>query len=327
MTDDSSNWSFPPVLQPQAALLPFDLEAALRSVLRVRSEIPADAFTAAALGTERIGNGIVIAAAGRKVILTIGYLIAEAQHIWLTTHDGRELPGHALAHDQVTGFGLILPLGELDSPALELGSSKQLAIGSEVTVIGHGGIRHAINSKLIAKREFAGYWEYLLEEALLVAPPHPQWGGTALLDAQGKLAGLGSLLIQENVSGDQFDANLFVPIDLLAPILDDLLTTGKTRQPERPWLGLYTTEQNGQLVIAGVAQRGPAHEARLRNGDIVTHVAGRAVHTLPQFYRALWAQGNAGSMITLDIKHGKQGRTIKLRSASRDDYLFKPKAH
>lgn len=324
---DSSDWAFPPALQPQASLLSFDLETALHSVLRVHSKIPDEAFTAATLGTERFGNGVVITTHGRHVILTIGYLIAEAQHIWLGTHDGRELPGHALAHDQGSGFGLILPMGELHTPALELGSSQTLAAGSEVTVIGHGGIQHAINSKLIAKREFAGYWEYLLDEALVVAPPHPQWGGTALLDPQGRLAGLGSLLIQENTSGDQFDANLFVPIELLTPILDELLTTGKVQRPARPWLGLYTTEQDGQLVIAGVAQRGPAHEAQLRSGDIITHVARQAVHDLPQFYRALWAQGDAGSMIALDIKRGKRTHAMQLRSASREEYLLKPKAH
>lgn len=324
---DSSDWAFPPALQPQASQLRFDLQTTLSSVLRVRSEIPEDAFTAAALGTERIGNGVVIHAAGRPVVLTVGYLITEAHNIWLTTHDGRELPGHALAYDQVTGFGLILPLGELNAPAVALGSSNALAVGSDVTVIGHGGIHHAVNSKLIAKREFAGYWEYLLEEALLVSPPHPQWGGTALIDANGKLAGLGSLLIQESVSGDQFDANLFVPIDLLTPILDELLATGKVTRAPRPWLGLYTTEQDDRLVIVGVTHSGPAQLAELHDGDIITHVGKRAVQTLPEFYRTLWAQGTAGSMITLVVKRGKRSREVQLRSASREDYLLKPRAH
>ncbi len=324
---DSSDWAFPTALQPQASHLQFDLPAALASVLRVRSEIPEDAFTAAALGTERIGNGVAIRVDGRIVVLTIGYLITEAQNIWLTTHDGRDLPGHALAYDQVTGFGIILPMGDLRVPTLELGGSKHVPVGSDVTVIGHGGAHHAVASKLIAKREFAGYWEYLLEEALLVSPPHPQWGGTALIDAAGKLMGVGSLLIQESVSGDQFDANLFVPTDLLTPILDELLLTGRVTRPARPWLGLYTTEQDEQLVIAGVTQSGPAQQAELRTGDIITHVGRHPVQSLPQFYRALWAQGTAGSMITLMIKRGKRSQSVQLRSASRGDYLLKPRAH
>lgn len=324
---DSSDWAFPSALQPQASQLQFDLQTTLRSVLRVRSEVPEDAFTAAALGTERVGNGVVINASGRSVVLTIGYLITEAHNIWLTTHDGRELPGHALAYDQVTGFGLVLPLGELNVPSVELGSSKMLPIGSEVSVIGHGGIQHAVTSKLIAKREFAGYWEYLLDEALLVAPPHPQWGGTALIDTNGKLVGLGSLLIQENVSGDQFDANLFVPIDLLTPILDELLTTGKVTRAARPWLGLYATEQDDTVVVAGVTHSGPAQLAELHNGDIITHVGRYSVQSLAEFYRTLWAQGSAGSMITLRIKRGKRRHEVQVRSASRDDYLLKPRAH
>ncbi len=324
---DSNEWAFPTALQPQAADLHFDLTRALTSVVKVRSEIPEGAFTAAALGTERIGNGVLIRAAGRQVILTIGYLITEAENIWLTTHDGRQLAGHALAYDQVTGFGLILPLGELNLPALELGSSQALQVNNELVVIGHGGLPHTIKSKLIAKREFAGYWEYLLDEALLIAPPHPQWGGTALVDAHGKLVGIGSLLIQEHVSGDQFDANLFVPIDLLQPILDELLATGQVTRAPRPWLGLYTTEQDDQLVIAGVTQRGPAQAAALRDGDIILKLAGQPITHLGQFYRLLWLQDVAGPAITLTIRRGRRTLEIHVQPTTRDNYLVKPRAH
>lgn len=324
---DNSDWAFPPALQPQASQLSFDLQAALQSMLQVRSEIPEEAFTAAGLGTERLGNGVLITYAGHSVILTIGYLITEAQSVWLTTHDGRTLPGHALAYDQVTGFGLILPLGEINAPALRLGDSQALLTGDEVTVMGYGGIEHAVSSKLIAKREFAGYWEYLLDEALLVAPPHPQWGGAALIDAAGKLVGLGSLLVQESVSGDQFDANLFVPIELLTPIVEEMLSTGKVLRTPRPWLGLYATEDDGRVLIAGVTQAGPAYEAQLRSGDVITHVGKQNVRGLSDFYRTLWAQGAAGTMITLGIKRNKRSREVQLRSASRDDFLMKPKAH
>jgi S1-C subfamily serine protease len=328
---DSNDWSFPRALQVKADQVSFDLPGALRSVVQVRSEIADEAFTAAALGTERIGNGIVIRIGTQTVVLTIAYLITEAHIIWLTTHDGRQIAGHSLACDQVTGLGLIVPLGELapdpQLASLELGSSESLQVDSEVIVIGHGGAAHAMNSKLIAKREFAGYWEYLLDEALLVSPPHPQWGGTALVDQHGKLVGVGSLLIQESVSDDSFDANLFVPIDLLKPILHELLNNGKASRPTRPWLGLYTTEQDSQLVIAGVTEAGPAQQAELKRGDVITHVGPQAVRDLASFYRLLWAQGNAGSMIVLRIKRGQRSREIRMRSADRSDYLHKPRAH
>jgi S1-C subfamily serine protease len=194
-------------------------------------------------------------------------------------------------------------------------------------VIGHGGIEHAISSKVIARREFAGYWEYLLDDALLVSPPHPQWGGTTLLDATGKLVGIGSLLMQEQLSGDQFDANLFVPIDLLTPVLNELLSVGKVQRAQRPWLGLYTTEQEDQVVIVGVTSSGPAQQAQLQQGDVITQVGDSPVTTLATFYRTLWAQGPAGSMITLTIKRGKRSRSVQLRSASREDFLLKPRAH
>lgn len=324
---DSSDWTFPAAVQPQPEQVRFELSTRLNGVVRVRSEIPENAFTVAALGTERSGNGVAIHAAGHTVILTIGYILAEAQNLWLTTHEGRQLPGHTLAYDPVTGFGLVLPLGPLDIPTIELGSSQSLAVGSPLIIMGHGGLAHAVNSELIARREFAGYWEYLLDEALFVAPPHPEWGGAALIDAQGALVGLGSLLVQEYVRGDHFDANLFIPIDLLKPILNELVTTGAVARPTRPWLGLYTTEQDGQVIIAGVTQAGPAAEAQLRNGDVIMQVGAVAVHSLPQFYRSLWSQGPAGCTITLHIRRGQHRRDVQLRSASRDHYLRRPVAH
>src|SRR5262249_40325471 len=155
---------FPAELQPSPDRVSFDLEAALDAVVMLRTEIPQDAFTASILGTERIGNGVVIRADG--LVLTIGYLITEAQTIWLTTNSGNAVAGHALAYDQATGFGLVQPLGRLGIPALERGSAQSCAVGDDVFVIGYGGRSHALQAKIIARREFAGYWEYVLDEAL-----------------------------------------------------------------------------------------------------------------------------------------------------------------
>jgi len=197
---EPSDWAFPAELQPSPGQARFDLEATLNSVVMLRAEVPQDAFTASILGTERIGNGVVIRADG--LVLTIGYLITEAQTIWLTTNGGSAVAGHSLAYDQATGFGLVQPLGRLGLPALERGSAKSCGVGDEVTVIGYGGRSHALQAKVIAKREFAGYWEYVLDEALFTAPAHPQWGGAALVGADGRLVGIGSLLVQEAL-GDE----------------------------------------------------------------------------------------------------------------------------
>src|SRR6185436_18216951 len=213
----------------------FDLDSALDAVVLLRAEIPEDAFTAGILGTERAGNGVVIGADG--MVLTIGYLITAAESIWLTTNRGTVVQGHALAYDQASGFGLVMPLGKLDVQPLARGSTRAVTPESPVIVIGQGGRAHSLKAKIVAKREFAGYWEYVLDEALFTAPAHPQWGGAALVGDDGRLIGIGSLLVQEAVGGKAVDGNMFVPIDLLAPILEAMLATGRPARAPRAWLG------------------------------------------------------------------------------------------
>jgi len=323
---ENTEWAFPTELQPSAEQLPFDLAAALRSVVMVHSEVPEQAFTASALGTERMGSGVVVGAAD-ELVLTIGYLITEASTLWLTTHDGRVIPGHALAYDQTTGFGLILPLGQLGVPALERGSSASLDVGDDAIVIGHGGLAHSLKAKIIARREFAGYWEYVLEQALFTAPPHPEWGGTALLGLDGRLLGIGSLLVQESVAGNMFDANMFVPIDLLEPVLEDMVRLGRPAGPPRPWLGLYATELRERLVVNSLAPSGPAQRAGVRLGDLVLEVAGSPVATLADLFRKIWSVGPAGSDIPLTLGRGEGTLQVHIQSADRHDFLLKPRRH
>ena len=322
---EPSDWAFPPELQPNPEQARFDLEAALNSVVMVRAEIPQDAFTASILGTERVGNGVVIRADG--LVLTIGYLITEAQTIWLTTNAGTALAGHALAYDQVTGFGLIQPLGRLGVPTLQCGSAKSCAVGDDVTVIGHGGRSHALQAKIIAKREFAGYWEYVLDEAVFTAPAHPQWGGTALVGRDGRLLGIGSLLVQEALGGETVQGNMIVPIDPLEPILGDMLAMGRANRPPRPWLGMYTTDASGQLVVGGLADGGPADRAGVRPGDLVLEVAGERASTLADLFRKVWRLGSAGVEVPLTL--GREGALVRMRvrSADRSDFLKKPQLH
>src|SRR3979490_2727481 len=296
---ETTEWAFPERLQPRQENLRFNLEAALQSVVQVHSEVPDEAFTASVLGTERMGHGVVIGSDG--LVLTIGYLITEAESIWLTTNDGAVVPGHALAYDQVTGFGLVLPLGRLDVPSMQRGSASSAAVGDSVTVIGHGGLEHALDARIIARREFAGYWEYLLEEALFAAPAHPQWGGTALVGEDGKLLGVGSLLVQEAAGPDTVDANMFVPIDLLEPILEDMTKQGRPARAPRPWLGMYTTPMQGNLGVGGLHQNGPARRGGVRWGEVVLEIAGVPVADLAELFRRVWSTGPAGAEVLMTL--------------------------
>jgi S1-C subfamily serine protease len=322
---ESNDWAFPEGMQPSPEDTSFDLEAALGAVVLLRSEIPEDAFTASILGTERAGNGVVIREDG--LVLTIGYLITEAQTIWLTTNAGIAVPGHPLAYDFATGFGLVQPLGRLKVPSLTAGTAASCAVGDDVIVIGHGGRAHSLKAKVVGKREFAGYWEYVLDEAVFTAPAHPQWGGAALVGRDGKLLGIGSLLVQEALEGEAIQGNMIVPIDLLPPILGDMLTMGRSRAPTRPWLGMYTTEANGQLIVAGLAQGGPADRGGVRQGDMVLEVAGGRVSGLADLFRRVWRLGAAGTEIPLTL--AREGGLVKVRvhSADRGDFLKKPQLH
>ncbi|MGH8630518.1 MAG: S1C family serine protease [Burkholderiales bacterium] len=324
---ESSHWAFPDGVQPKPDEVHFDLSAALDAVVQLRSEVPEDAFTASILGTERLGNGVAIGE--DRLVLTIGYLITEAQSIWLTTNRGEVVPGYPLAYDQVSGFGLVQALGQLDVPALARGSSASCAPGDDVILAGQGGQAHALKAKVIAKREFAGYWEYVLDEALFTAPAHPQWGGAALLGMNGRLLGIGSLLVQEALSGQTIQGNMIVPIDLLEPIYEDLRTRGRANRPPRPWLGMYTTEANGsgQLVVAGLADGGPADRAGVKRGDLVLEVAGNRVAALADLFRRIWQLGSAGVEVPLALVREGEIVRVKVQSADRNDFLKKPQLH
>ena len=322
---DSSDWAFPSELRPQPEEWRFDLDRALGALVLLRAEVPEDAFTAQILGTERVGNGIVIREDG--LILTIGYLITEASSVWITTGQGAVLAGHPLAYDQQTGFGLVLPLGRLGSPWLARGSAAAARVGDDVLVAGHGGRAHALKGQLIDKREFAGYWEYVLDEALFAAPAHPQWGGTALVGADGKLIGVGSLLVEERHGDKSVQGNMFVPIDLLEPILEDLVKRGRAQRPARPWLGMYATEVGEKLVVAGLAGGGPAEHAGVKLGDVVVGVAGERVSGLANLFRKVWGLGAAGVEVPLTVTRGTTRVDLRIASADRSDFLKKPQLH
>ena len=317
------DWEIPLLAQPKPEEFEFDLDRALQSVVGLQAHIPEDAFTAQTLGTERAGSGVLIRDSG--LVLTIGYLVTEAESVWLSTADGRATPGHALAYDQETGFGLVQALGRLGLPALELGRSSDIEPGDPVILAG-GGRRQSVRASIIGKQEFAGYWEYLLSDAIFTAPAHPFWGGTGLIGRDGRLLGIGSLMVQQMTERDNVrDINMIVPIDRLKPILNDLLAYGRQNKPARPWLGVFSAERDGRVVVADVSPRGPAAAAGLREGDILWAVRDESVTNLADFYRKLWASGPAGTEIPIEVVREGRAVWVRVKSADRAAFLKTPR--
>jgi S1-C subfamily serine protease len=322
----NADWEIPANLQPDPDDYSFDLERSMRAVVGLRTFVPADAFTAGSLGTERAGSGVVIRESG--LVATIGYLITEAETIWITSSDGRAIAGHAMAYDQETGFGLVQALGQLALPALELGDSDALKVGDQVVFAASGGRHHAVETRVVGRQEFAGYWEYVLDDAIFTAPAHPFWGGCGLIGGDGKLMGIGSLILQHgDGKGRRLDMNMVVPIGLLAPILNDLLTYGRVNRPARPWLGMFATESDETLVVGDVSSDGPAKQAGVRAGDQILAVNGEEVPDLAGLWRRVWASGSAGAEVQLELRRDNRRITIALRSADRAKFLKSPKLH
>ncbi|MEQ9057811.1 MAG: S1C family serine protease [Gammaproteobacteria bacterium] len=324
MSDDEAR--IPEALRPGADDVEYDLAAALGAVVALRARIPEDAFTAGVLGTERAGHGVVVNDAG--LIVTIGYLVTEATEIWIVTARGQAVPGHLLADDYETGFGLEQALGRLDGPVMPLGSAAGINVGDTLVLAGHGGASEALRARVTARREFAGYWEYVLDDALFTAPPHPNWGGAALIAPDGRLAGIGSLYVDQIVDDlPEVDGNMIVPIDLLLPIIDELTRYGRTLKPARPWLGVFVSAVDGHFVVAGTYDDGPAARAGLDAGDVVVSVAGVRPTTLADLFRALWTSGTAGCAVTLEIARDDEIQAVRVDSVDRRDFWKGPELH
>ncbi|MGR8919937.1 MAG: S1C family serine protease [Gammaproteobacteria bacterium] len=325
MSDDGEN-AIPPNLQPAQADVDYDLDAALGAVVSLRAEIPEDAFTASVLGTERTGHGIVVTDGG--LIVTIGYLVTEAETIWVVTRGGQAVAGHLVGYDYETGFGLVQALGRLDCPVMPLGDSGSIDVGTECVVAGFGGPTEALKVHVAARHEFAGYWEYVLDDAIFTAPPHPNWGGAALIGADGRLAGVGSLYIDQIVPElPSIDGNLSVPIDLLKPIMEELTLYGRTLKPARPWLGMFVSQVEDRFMVAGVYKDAPAAAAGLRAGDIVLDIDGGRASDLAGLFRHMWSLGDAGCEVPLRVERDGETLDIAVRSVDRRDFWKTPELH
>ena len=317
---------FAAATRPDPTKLSYDLDEALRAVVPLNSRAPEDAFSSSYLGTEREGNAVLIGEDGLAV--TIGYLVTEAETVIIGGDHGPAVEAHVVAYDYETGFGLLRASASLDVKPLELGSSVDVIEDDTLVVGARGGAANAIDGHVESKREFAGYWEYMLEEAIFTAPPHPHWSGGALLDHQGRLVGVGSLFVQDAAPGDEAKAgNKFVPIDLLKESIDELLQYGGRNTPPRPWLGIYSMEALGRVLITSITQDGPAERGGIEAGDVVLAVNGRQVSGLADLYRKIWSSGAAGVTVEIGVMRDNEMNTVSVETANRADFMKQPRAH
>ena len=297
----------------------------LKSVVKVRALVPDYARSARTLGTEREGSGVLIDDRGH--ILTIGYLILEAESLEVIGPDGKTISAQSIAYDHITGFGILKVEKPLDAKPMQLGNSSEVKEGDPILVATHGGEEGAMGARIISRKEFAGYWEYLLDDAIFTAPPHANFGGAALIDHKGKLVGIGSLFSQIAIAGlGMIPGNMFVPIDYLKPILSDLITKGRSSAPPRPWLGLNVEEVHGRVFVTRVTAESPAEKGGLKVGDIILTVNQKEVSGLADFYRKVWALGTPGVEVPLTLLQGIQVRDVRVKSGDRYQYYsLKPR--
>ena len=276
------------------------------AMVSIKALVPDDAMSAGLLGTERAGHGVRIREDG--LIATIGYVVHEAESVWIGSSAGAMVPGFVVGYDYESGFGLVKPSMPLTGPVAPCGSVQSLGVGNRVTVAASGTESPAIEAFVLAKQEFAGRWEYLLDEAVFTAPAFDSWSGAALIDRQGRLCGLGSLVIQGFETLDTTETvNMFVPIDLLLPIVDDMCQYGRRRSPPRPWLGMLVHEdQDEQLTIVGIYRDCPADRAGLKPGDVIVSVNDQPVNGLANMFRRVWRMGHAGVDVPLAVMRDEE---------------------
>jgi serine protease Do len=298
------------------------LADAAASVVSVKVKALPNARSNATLGPERTGSGVVFGA--QNMVLTIGYLVLEADQVEITTGKGRTVPATVAAYDHATGFGLLRPLAPTEVKPIRLGSSGKLDALDRV-LVASGAPEDALSvATVVARRQFAGYWEYLIDDAIFTSPPRADFGGAALINSDGELVGIGSLFVMDAASpGERLPGNMFVPIDLLKPILAELIETGRQKGGVRPWLGINSREHDGRLHVMRVSADSPAEKAGIAAGDIILQVAGEKVESLASFYQRLWNAGAPGVEVTLRILKGTEVQDVKIRTIDRFEIIRK----
>jgi S1-C subfamily serine protease len=292
------------------------------AIVKVQTRAVPNARSAATLGEEREGTGIVIGEGG--LILTIGYLIVEADEVKVQDSRGRTLPAKLVGYDHATGFGLVRTVAPMSARPIPLGESAKLAERAPVMIVNSDGPDDVTLAFVASRRQFSANWEYMIDGAIFTAPPALNWSGAALIDRDGKLMGVGSLVVRDAAGGERgLPGNMFVPIDLLKPVLADMIKTGRRAGPARPWLGVSADEQLGRLYVTRVSPDGPGEAAGLKPGDIILGVGGEGVRTQTEFYRKLWGQGAAGTDIRLRVLQGIDVKDMQVHSIDRVEY-FRP---
>ncbi len=285
------------------------------AIVSITAHVPEDAMSAGLLGTERVGHGVRIRDDG--LIATIGYVVHEAENLWIGTRD-TVVPGFVVGYDFDSGLALVKPSLPLHGPVMPLGSADSLEVGDAVAVASSGGKEHSIDARVVAKQEFAGRWEYVLDQAVFTTPQHDSWSGAALVDSHGRLCGLGSLVIHgfETRAGTS-TVNMFVPIELLAPIVDEICAHGRRLSPPRPWLGMLVHDDQHDLTVVGVYRNCPADKAGLRPGDVILGIDDEPVVGLANMFRRVWSLGSAGVDVPLNVLRNTEKMQLKVRSGDR----------
>ena len=291
-----------------------------RSIVGIKAQIPNSARTASLLGNQRAGTGVVLDSKG--LVVTIGYVILEAESIQILDVNGQEIPATLVSYHAETGFGLVRSILTLQAPPIQLGSSAKLSLKDPVTILTRLPRPASHQAMIVERKTFTGPWEYLLEDALYTVPPVSSFAGAALVDPAGSLVGIGSLVLREvtRMNGQSIPGNLFVPIDSLKPILQDLETNAQPSQPQRPWLGLFLTEKYGRVVVTRVYPASPAQKAGMEPGDIILKINETPIDNLEMLYRNLWQMGTSGTKIPLTRLHQNSIEKLSIISGNRYDH-------
>jgi serine protease Do len=295
---------------------------ATNAVVAVKVKALADARSNSSLGQEREGSGVLIGQEG--LVLTIGYLILEADTIEVTDFEGKTVGAAPIAYDHATGFGLVRPIGKLSGRPIRMGTAQPVSQLDRLMIVTGGEEQNISIATVVSKRSFAGYWEYLIDDAIFTSPPRLDHSGAALINQEGELVGIGSLFVMDALTpGEKLPGNMFVPVDLLRPVLDEMVKTGGQQAGRRPWLGVNSLVEDGRIKVVQVNEESPAAKAGIVAGDIILSIDGQPLQTLEQFYQALWTRGPAGVNVTLKVLHGPMLRDVTVRSIDRAEFMRK----
>ena len=299
------------------------LDRARSAMVAVLSEAVDEAGSIATLGALRRGSGVVIGDDG--LVLTIGYLILEAERVDLVVEGARRVPARVVAYDLASGFGLLQALAPLRVAPVALGRSTS-ASGDEPLMVASGGAEGELSlARLVSQRAFSGYWEYHIDAALFTVPPRTDHSGAGLFNLDGELLGIGSLVVSDAMgpAAGRLPGNMFVPVDLLKPILAEMRARGASRGSTRAWLGLNCAESAGEVRVLRVTRESPAELAGVQPGDRILRIDGAEVGALETLYKTLWRDG-AERDVLLTVRRAGEVQTLTVHALDRMKTLRKP---